>query len=275
MKRYGKYENHMMHWDSPWGDGFPGWHIECSAMSWKLLGEQIDIHTGGSDLMPLHHPNEIAQNYGAFGHNIVKYWLHNAFVFTPSGEKLSKSKSNALSLKEIEELGINLMSLRFYYLTSSYRAPMSFSIVSLRSSEKAYLNIVDRLRQLYSEEKGNPIEEYIQYFKEAIADNFNTPKMLAVLNKLIRSNLEPSDVVATAFEMDKVLGLDLEKTVLEKEDKPKTDELNEEIKRIVKEREEARKQKNWELSDRLRKELLDRGFKVLDKEDGQHVSRIG
>jgi cysteinyl-tRNA synthetase len=92
MKRTGKYKDHMMHWDSPWGDGFPGWHIECSAMNWKLLGEKIDIHTGGSDLISVHHPNEIAQNYGAFRKKIVKYWLHNEFVSNMQGDKLSKTK---------------------------------------------------------------------------------------------------------------------------------------------------------------------------------------
>jgi len=278
MKRYGKYKNHMMHWNSPWGDGFPGWHIECSAMSWKLLGEQIDIHTGGSDLISLHHPNEIAQNMGAFGHHVVKYWLHNEFVFTSSGEKLSKSKSNALSLKEVEELDINLMALRWYYLSSSYRAPMRFSIESLKSSEKVYLSVVNRLKQLYNQKEGELSQEYLKHFKESISDNFNTPRILALLNKLVKSDLKPEDIVATAFEFDRVLGLDLKKAVLQKienGDEVHSSEIKEEdIKRIIEEREKARKQKNWKESDELREELFKRGYRVSDREDGQYISKV-
>jgi len=278
MKRYGKYENHMMHWDSPWGDGFPGWHIECSAMSWTLLGEKIDIHTGGTDLVSVHHSNEIAQNVGAFGHDVVKYWLHNEFVYSSSEEKLSKSKGNALSLEEIEKLGIDLMGLRWYYLTSSYKSPMKFSIESLKSAEKVYLRTVKTLTELYGGMEGNINEEYVNNFKEAISDNFNTPKMLALLNQLIKSDLKSEDIVATAFEFDKVLGLDLKKTVLEGSKEKSEVHWSEvkiaDLKIVLEDREKARKDKDWERSDVLREEILKMGYEVLDKEDGQYVIRI-
>ena len=278
MKRFGKYENHMMHWNSPWGDGFPGWHIECSAMSWKLLGDEIDIHTGGSDLVSLHHPNEIAQNFGAFGHDIVKYWLHNAFVFTTDGEKLSKSKGNALSLKEIEQRGINLMALRWYYLTSSYRAPMNFSMKSLESSQKAYFNIINVLKKLDNGKIGAADEKYITLFKEALADNFNTPKVLALLNTLMKADLNPEDIIATAFEFDRVLGLDLEKASKEKKDEsheiPSQEVEDIEIREILNSRQKAREEKDWSLSDQLRDELFEKGYQVLDREDGQYISKV-
>lgn len=278
MKRHGKYQNHMMHWNSPWGDGFPGWHIECSAMGWKLLGEYIDIHTGGTDLIPTHHSNEIAQNFGAFKHNLVKYWIHNEFVYNSTGDKLSKSKHNAFTLKEIEELNISLMGLRWYYLTSSYRAPMSFSIDSLKSSEKSYLNIISKLKEINNGKVGEVSEEYIEKFKDALCDNFNTPKVLALVNEIVKSKLKPEDILSTIFEFDKVLGLDIQKTVLNSETQKKELSVSEiqdlSIKELLIKREQARNEKNWNESDKLRDELLQKGYQVLDKPNGQYVVKI-
>jgi cysteinyl-tRNA synthetase len=278
MKRSGKYKNHMMHWSSPWGDGFPGWHIECSTMGWKLLGEYIDIHTGGTDLIPVHHSNEVAQNYGAFKHHLVKYWLHNEFVYSSTGDKFSKSKHNALTLKEIEDLNIPLMALRWYYLTSSYKAPMKFSIDSLKSSEKSYFNIINKLKEINNGNVGEISEKYIEKFKDALRDNFNTPKVLALLNEIVKSKLKPEDILTTVFEIDKVLGLDIEKTVLtgdtQKREVPVSEVEDPLIKEILLKRESARNEKNWNESDKLRDELLKNGYKVLDKQDGQYVIRI-
>lgn len=274
MKRYGKYKNHMMHWNSPWGDGFPGWHIECSTMSCKLLGEYIDIHTGGSDLISVHHPNEVAQNWGAYGHHVIKYWIHNEFVYTSKGDKLSKSKNNAFTLEEIEELGIPYMALRWYYLTSNYRTPMKFSIDSLKSSQSAYENSVNRLAKEYTGKVGKPSDEYIQKFKDALSDNFNTPVVLALLNDLVKSDISPEVKIATAIEFDKVLGLDLEKSIKQgfKEiEIPYEKVKDEKIKKILKEREVARKNKEWEKSDKLRDTLSKMGYKVIDKESGQYI----
>ena len=275
MKRHGKYQNHMMHWNSPWGDGFPGWHIECSAMGWKLLGEYIDIHTGGTDLIPIHHSNEVAQNFGAFKHHLVKYWIHNEFVYNAHGDKLSKSKNNAFTLKEIEELNISLMGLRYYYLTSSYKAPMRFSIDSLKSSEKSYFNIIKRLKELNNGKIGKASNKYIERFKDALRDNFNTPKVLALVNEIVKSNLKPEDILTTVFEFDKVLGLDLEKTVKSSDTQVKEIPLSEIddplIKEILLKRELARNEKDWNEADRLRDELLNRGFQVLDKPTGQYI----
>ena len=278
MKRYGKYQNHMMHWNSPWGDGFPGWHIECSAMGWKLLGEYIDIHTGGTDLIPVHHSNEVAQNYGALKHHLVKHWMHNEFVYNDTGDKLSKSKQNAFTLKEIEDLNIPLMALRWYYLTSSYKAPMRFSIDSLRSSEKSYSNVINKLKEINNGKEGKVSEEYINRFKEALCDNFNTPKVLALVNNIVKSNLKPEDILATVFEFDKVLGLDIQKTVLNSSTQKKELSLTEIedpiIKEILLKRENARNEKDWNEADRLRDELLQKGYQILDKPNGQYVLKI-
>lgn len=277
MKRYGKYKDHIMHWDSPWGDGFPGWHIECSAMSWKLLGEQIDIHTGGADLINVHHPNEIAQNYGAFGHEVVKYWLHNEFVFAARGDKLSKSEGDAPSLKDIEEANVSLMALRWYYLSSNYRAPMKFSLDSLKSADKSYKKVLSKLKGFDNSKDGVISQEYLKKFKKALADNFNTPVALAILNSMLRSDLKPGDKVATAFEFDKVLGLDLEKTILERVDVFEKKELtlsdieDIEIREMLTKREQARIAKDWEGADKWREILKEKGYKVIDKPDGQYV----
>ena len=274
MKRYGKYKNHMMHWNSPWGDGFPGWHIECSTMSCKLLGEYIDIHTGGTDLTSVHHPNEVAQNWGAYGHNIIKYWIHNEFVYTSKGDKFSKSKNNAFTLKEIEELKIPYMALRWYYLTSNYRTPMKFSITSLKSSQKAYENILIKLSKEYKGKIGKPSDEYIQKFEEALSDNFNTPVVLALLNDLVKSNIQSDIKIGTALEFDKVLGLNLEQSITQgfKEiEIPYEKVKDEKIKKILEEREVARKNKEWKKSDELRNTLSKIGYTVVDKENGQYI----
>ena len=274
MKRYGKYKNHMMHWNSPWGDGFPGWHIECSTMSCGLLGEYIDIHTGGSDLISVHHPNEVAQNWGAYGHHVIKYWIHNEFVYTPKGDKLSKSKDNAFTLKEIEELKIPYMALRWYYLTSNYRTPMKFTVSSLKSSQRAYENIVNKLAKEYKGKIGKPSKEYIEKFEDALSDNFNTPVVLALLNDLVKSEISSDVKISTALEFDKVLGLDLEKSIIhgEKEKEIPFEKVKDEkIKEILKERETARKEKDWIKSDMLRDKVAKMGYKVVDRPEGQYI----
>jgi cysteinyl-tRNA synthetase len=277
MKRTGKYKNHAMHWNSPWGDGFPGWHIECSAMSWKLLGKQIDIHTGGSDLIPVHHPNEIAQNYGAFGKKIVKYWLHNEFVSNTQGDKLSKTKKNAFTLKEIEALGFSYMALRWYYLTSNYRALLKFSVEALESAQTAYNNVISKLGRIDTKDVGKPSKEYVKEFKDALATNFNTPVCLAILQDMVNSDIHPGDKLATAFEFDKVLGLDIEKAVREyqseKVDIPMDNVKDETVKLMLKSRQVARDNKDWKLSDEIRDEIEELGYQVLDKKDGQYIKQ--
>jgi cysteinyl-tRNA synthetase len=278
MKRTGKYKDHMMHWDSPWGDGFPGWHIECSTMSWKLLGEEIDIHTGGSDLMSIHHPNEIAQNYGALGKKIVKYWLHNEFVSNAQGDKLSKTKKNAFTLKEIEDLGFSYMALRWYYLTATFRTPLKFSIEALESAEIAYNNVVSKLARIDIRDIGEPSEEYIKEFKDALCMNFNTPVALAILQDMVNSDIHPGDKLATAFEFDKVLGLDLEKAIKNYQTEKMVIHIDnvkdKTLKILLERRKKARDEKDWRLSDEIRDEIEMMGYQVIDKKDGQYLKQL-
>lgn len=170
------------------------------------------------------------------------------------------------------------MGLRWYYLTSSYRAPMSFSIDSLKSSEKSYLNIISKLKEINNGKKGEVSEEYIEKFKEALCDNFNTPKVLALVNEIVKSKLKPEDILSTIFEFDKVLGLDIQKTVLNSETQKKELSVSEiqdlSIKELLIKREQARNEKNWNESDKLRDELLQKGYQVLDKPNGQYVVKI-
>lgn len=172
MKRIGKYENHIMHWSSPWEDGFPGWHIECSAMSTAKLGESFDIHTGGIDHLPIHHPNERAQNIGALGHPVVKYWMHNEWLVNADGGKLSKS-TGGITLPELVEQGYDPMDLRYWFVATGYRVQMKVSEEALNGARNARLNIVKKVSELGNEE-GKVLGEYKERFSKALKNNLST-----------------------------------------------------------------------------------------------------
>jgi cysteinyl-tRNA synthetase len=216
FKRVGKFTDHVMHWESPWGDGFPGWHIECSAMSMKYLGEQIDIHTGGEDHLSIHHPNEIAQSEGATGKNpFSKFWVHYAFLMV-DGTKMSKSLGNYFTIQDILDKGIDPIALRYLYLGAHYKKPMNFTWQSLESASKGLKRLrstVDSLRitdrTTLSEEKNEKIEEFRIKFNEAINDDLNTSKAMAVLFEMLKSNIPSEDKYDLAVTFDEVLGLGL------------------------------------------------------------------
>jgi len=216
FKRVGKFTDHVMHWESPWGDGFPGWHIECSAMSMKYLGEQIDIHTGGEDHLSIHHPNEIAQSEGATGKNpFSKFWVHYAFLMV-DGTKMSKSLGNYFTIQDILDKGIDPIALRYLYLGAHYKKPMNFTWQSLESASKGLKRLkstVDSLRTTdrttLSEEKNEKIEEFRIKFNEAINDDLNTSKAMAVLFEMLKSNIPSEDKYDLAVSFDEVLGLGL------------------------------------------------------------------
>ncbi len=269
MKKVGKYENHIMHWDSPWGVGFPGWHIECSAMSCNILGEKFDIHTGGIDLFPVHHANEIAQNYGAYKHEVVKYWVHNEFVSTPKGEKLSKSKGNSVHLGDVIEKGFDPMDLRYHFISINYRVPIKFNWEILESSRRARLSLLKRISDLNSDgEEGELLKEYVERFEKLLKDNLNMSGAFALISELLKSKEKPENIVKTILDFDKVLGLKIGDSL------NKEEELPNEVKELLKEREAAREKKDFLSSDSLRDEILKYGFKVLDTDEGQKAERI-
>jgi cysteinyl-tRNA synthetase len=270
MKRVGKYENHLMHWDSPWGDGFPGWHIECSAMGIEKLGEYFDIHTGGVDHISVHHPNERAQNIGSCGHPVVKYWIHNEFIVDGDDGKLSKSKGGALTLPELIELGYDPLDLRYLFASVNYRVQLRFSKEALDGAKNARLKIFNRVLSLkeQSNGKGEILLEYKERFVKALNDNLNMSEVFAILNDILKSSNSAEDILTTVYDFDRVLGFGLESIQKEEERVPT------EVSVLIEKRREARERKDFLESDRLRDLILSKGYRVLDTPDGQTVKKV-
>ncbi len=238
-------------WNSPWGIGFPGWHIECSAMSMKYLGENFDIHTGGMDHIPIHHSNEIAQSESATGKKFVNYWMHGAFL-TFKEKKISKSKGGLYRISELEELGFSPLEYRYFSLTTHYRKPLGFSINHLRVAQKSY----GRLKNIISNIKDKGInKKYLKDFENSINDDLDMPKALRILWKLVRDD-NAKGKKDTIKKMDEIFGLDLLKS--EKVDVP--DKIN----ILIKEREKLRKEKSWKKADSVRKKINKLGFIIED-----------
>lgn len=274
MKRVGKYESHILHWNSPWGDGFPGWHIECSAMSIKALGDEFDIHTGGVDHIPVHHTNERAQNIGALGHPVVKYWIHNEWLVSKDDSKLSKSKGNADTLEEAIDQGFDPLDIRYLFMSINYRTKLQFSTEALEGARNARLNIVKKVSEL-GDTKGNVLEKYQERFKEALNNNLNMSESLAILNDLLKSNEKKEDILATVLDFDRVLGLNLDKIKMASADRGiyLSGKYPDDISNLLEQRKQSREQKNFEESDRLRGEISDMGYEVLDTPEGQQLKK--
>lgn len=208
--------DHVMKWDSPWGIGFPGWHIECTAMSTKYLGEQFDIHTGGKEHVSVHHTNEIAQAYGAFGKRTANYWLHNEWL-TLKGEKISKSLGNMILVTDIIEKGYDPLSIRYLILNSNYRKGMDFTWEALDGAQSALDKLRDQIRATreqksrteLSPEKERKIRQFQAAFNEALADDLNVTKGLSVLWEMLKSNIPSGDKYDLAMDFDEVFGLGL------------------------------------------------------------------
>ncbi|MDP3987799.1 MAG: cysteine--tRNA ligase [Candidatus Levybacteria bacterium] len=255
--------HHIMQWDSPWGRGFPGWHIECTAMSTKYLGEKFDIHTGGKEHVSVHHTNEIAQAYGAFGRQTANYWLHNEWL-TLKGEKVSKSSGNFVLVSDLKKRGFRPMHLRYLFLNSNYRTGLDFSWESLEGAKIAYERLVEIVRELQDEEAKIGCSELERRFIDALNDDLNTSVALAVVWELLKSDYPKSAKLESLYKMDEVLGLNL-KEVQAKEPV----EIPEEIQKMAKEREELRKQKRFHLADQLRNKIKKLGFDIQDTDDGK------
>lgn len=216
FKKVGKYQNHIMHWPSPWGEGFPGWHIECSAMSIKYLGERIDIHTGGEDHLSVHHPNEIAQSETATGQSpFSRFWIHYAFLMV-DGKKMSKSLGNYYTIEDITKKGYDPISLRYLYLSTHYKKPMNFTWQSLDSAQNGLFNLRKQVLQLknssrtvLSDEKNQKIDDFRKNFSDSMNQDLNTSKALAVLFSVLKSNIPSEDKYDLIKSFDEVLGLGL------------------------------------------------------------------
>ena len=249
-------------WDSPFGLGFPGWHIECSAMSMKYLGEHFDIHTGGIDHLQVHHTNEIAQSTAATGKKFVNYCVHGAFLVF-KGEKISKSKGGLFTISELEEKGFLPLSYRYLVLTSHYRNPLEFSLQALEGAQ----NSLGRMKNIISEFKddGKTNSAFLKKFESAINNDLDMPKALSVLWALLRDKKAVGKISAIK-EMDKVFALDL----LKKESLS----VPSEIKKLADEREKARSEKNWQLADSLREQILQKGFFLDDTPEGTKIKKI-
>lgn len=263
-----KFKNQIMQWESPFGKGFPGWHLECSAIAYENLGERLDIHAGGVDHIPVHHTNEIAQSEARLGHKWVNYWFHNEFMNIAS-EKISKSLGNAVLISDLEKQGFNPLHFRLLCFMSHYRSQADFTLDNMSAAKTTYENLrlkVIELRKAADNDKNIKPDcaaenIYLERFYSALADDVNTPVALSVLFDVLKSDLSPVDKVLILEKMDAVLGLDVH-TFREKE-------LTPDIKKLLDERAAARKNKDFKRSDELRDALLSKGVMVKDAKDGQ------
>ncbi len=274
-----KFENQAMKWDSPWGVGYPGWHIECSVISLTNLGEQMDIHCGGVDHIPVHHTNEIAQTESYTGKQWVKYWWHGEFLIDNEG-KMSKSSGEFLTLSLLEKKGFNPLSYRYFVLNSHYRKQLAFSFDSLSSAENAYLKLKSRVRALKENtdmsgagELSDAAVKIKDEFKKCIEDDLNTANALTVLfNMLKADDVTNTEKIKLIEDFDQVLSLDLLK-----DDESSTDvhdDMAEYIEEMIQKRQEAKKNKDYGLADSIRAELSEKGIILEDTRQGVNWKRI-
>ena len=263
-------KEHIMQWDSRWGKGYPGWHIECSAMSKKYLGEVFDIHTGGVDHIPIHHENEIAQSYGYSGKNPAKFWMHGEFMLVNNG-KMSKKLGNTYLVSQLEEMGYSPMCFRYFCLNTHYRKKLNFTFEGMDGAKTAYARLcalVAKHREGENDVSDEKLAAYRKEFEEDVTDDLNVPGAMGVLWTMLK---EPASrkIYALALEMDKVFGLKL--------DEAKAEEVKEEfpaeITAIANERAAARAAKDWGKSDELRAKLDELGYAVKDTKEGYTLTR--
>lgn len=273
FKRKGRFADHSMHWESPWGDGFPGWHIECSAMSMHYLGETIEIHTGGIDHIPVHHENEIAQSEAATGKQFVRYWMHHHHLHV-DGEKMSKSKNNFYTLDHVKAEGINPLSLRLLFMQTHYRQPMNFTLAAARGANEAYRKLLETLfslrkqtaRTMLSEDKLSMIDHYQLKFKLAIENDLQMSQALAVMWDMLKSNITSEDKLDLLYSFDEVLGLGLREA--------KEEEVPAEIKTLAEMRKQYREEKKFDEADAVRKELESKGYSIEDTGNEYRVKKM-
>ena len=259
-----KFDSQELKWPSPWGDGYPGWHIECSCISLKYLGEYLDIHCGGVDNIFPHHTNEIAQTESYIGHKWCNYWFHSEYLNDETG-KMSKSKGEFLTLSLLEEKGYKPLVYRLFCLQSHYKKQLIFSFDALDSSKKVYDKLINKISLIKEDNSIVDNNQFIHYqdlFKQALENNLNTANALSILYEVLKSNLNNNTKLSLIKDFDRVLSLNLVQ-------KNSVDECLEiYIKNKIKERNEAKKNKNYQLADEIRNELLKKGIILIDTKEG-------
>ncbi len=258
-------QKRQMEWDSPWGVGFPGWHIECSAMSAKYLGPFFDIHCGGEDHINVHHTNEIAQTEACYGTRLANFWLHGYFLQLDENTRMAKSSGTFLRVKTLMDEGYDPLAYRLFCLSAIYRQKLNFTWDGLDGAAKS----LDRLRNAFYEwgEPGEPDQEFIDKFTQNINDDLNMPRAVATTWELVRSDLPVGVKKATLQQFDRVLGLDLAGWV------PRADEIPADILELVQQRQVARAEKRWQDADRLREQIAAAGYEVKDTPQGPKISK--
>lgn len=270
-----KFSNQIMQWESPWGKGFPGWHIECSAMSMKYLGDKIDIHCGGIDHIPVHHTNEIAQSEAAIGHKWVDYWVHGEFLLDNDG-KMSKSSGEFLTVDRLIENGFSALDYRYFCIQSKYRKQLVFNFDNLREAQNSFKKLKSKILNIASADKKENInDENIKKYKEAfiaeITNDINIANAITVLNDVIKDDfLNNSEKIVLINDFDKVLSLDLTKPVEKKADGEEVKWIEE----LIEARNAARKSKDWAKADEIRKELLEKGIEIKDTREGTQWKHV-
>ena len=264
-------ENHLMKWDSPWGPSYPGWHIECSAMSRKYLGEQFDIHTGGIDLIPTHHENEIAQSKGACGKIPAHYWMHGEYLLI-NGGKMSKSLGNVYLVDDIRKRGYDPIVYRLFSYSCHYRNKLNFTWEAIEATSKS----LERLKngyKLHIEGKDkiekNIINMYEERFHKAINDDLNMPSAMGIVWEVIRNEKKSPELAKLLLKFDSVLGLKIDEEILEEKTK-----IPQEIINIAEQRKIARENKDWNKSDELRELIQSKGYEIKDNKDGYEIKLL-
>ncbi|HLD12998.1 MAG TPA: cysteine--tRNA ligase [Candidatus Nanoarchaeia archaeon] len=254
-------QQRQMEWDSPFGKGFPGWHIECSAMAMKYLGKHFDIHCGGIDHIPVHHTNEIAQSEAATEETFANYWMHGAFLQLKD-KRMGKSEGNILRVSELKEKGFEPLDYRYLCLTAHYRKPLEFSMEALQGAHNSYQKLKEHVIELQKGgDKGREATPYLEQFEEMINDDLNMPRALAVMWEMIHNKqVAPRSKKEALTKMDLVLGLNLGEILIQP--------ISQLVQLLNSQREEARKKKDWKLADQLREQIEKAGYLIQDSEQG-------
>ncbi|MFA5211122.1 MAG: cysteine--tRNA ligase [Patescibacteria group bacterium] len=267
-------EKRQMEWKAFGKMGFPGWHLECSAISMKELGKQFDIHCGGIDHIQVHHTNEIAQSESLTGKKPwVKYWMHGEFLLLDKGDKMSKSSENFITLETLKEKNIDPLAYRYFLLQAHYRKQLNFSWEAIEAAQTGLNNLKNKIQDLKDRTKNNKNTEldsyFINKFTEFINDDLNTAGAIALIPEILKSNLDDKIKLNTILEFDEIFGLDL---LNYKESNLKKDiKISTNINELLDQRKKAREEKNWAESDRLRDEIKKLGFEIKDGPDGQEI----
>lgn len=264
-------ENHIMKWESPWGLCYPGWHIECSAMSNKYLGEQFDIHTGGIDLVPTHHENEIAQSKGATGKIPARFWMHCEFLLIDGG-KMSKSLGNTYLVQDIIDKGYDPLSYKMLCFTSHYRNKLNFTWEGLENAQNSLI----KLKEGYAKHNAGTddiepekIEEYKTKFLEAIDDDLNMPVAMSIVWDIVKNPVKSKKLAELLKDFDRVLGIKIDEPV-----KKKCEDIPKEILELVEQRKIAKANKDWALADELRNKVQEKGYNIKDTKTETIIEKI-